>query len=65
MALGMRVNDPTVKDQCSILIDVLSSLISSCEYIRAYNDIPAYQPSVTDAIVGIVDVGKQLAIQIS
>ena len=64
-ALGIRANDPSVKDQCSILIDVLSSLISSCEYIRAYNDIPAFQPNVTDAMVGIVDVGKQLAIQIS
>ena len=42
-ALGMRTDDPTVKDQCSILIDVLSSLISSCEYVRAYNDIPAFQ----------------------
>ena len=63
--LGMRSIDPSVKDRCSALISVLGALDSSCAFIGAYSDIPAYQSQVTDAIVDIVDVGKQLAIQTS
>ncbi len=63
--LGMRSMDPSVKDRCSALISVLGALDSNCAFIGAYSDIPAYQSQVTDAIVDIVDVGKQLAIQTS
>lgn len=62
--LGSTTVDDGLRDNCVIMIDVVEQIAENANYARSYCDIPAYSSAVHDAMIDIVNTGRQIHIQV-